>query len=113
LLKADRRALRDFYEIEAIRNGWSARQLERQMASLLFERLARSRDKKGVLAPANEGQVLTRPQDAIKDQDRGQGPQAFNSGEGPAASLPRPDPRRQDPVHGALQRRVPGHAHQH
>jgi predicted nuclease of restriction endonuclease-like (RecB) superfamily len=67
LLKVDRRAVRDFYEIEAIRNGWSARQLERQMASLLFERLAMSRDKKGVLALANEGQVLTRPQDAIKD----------------------------------------------
>ena len=67
LLKADRRAVRDFYEIEAIRNAWSARQLERQMASLLFERLAKSRDKKGVLELANEGQVLTRPQDAIKD----------------------------------------------
>lgn len=67
LLKTDRRAVRDFYEIEAIRNGWSARQLERQMASLLFERLAKSRDKKGVLALANEGQVLTRPQDAIRD----------------------------------------------
>ena len=67
LLKVDRRAVRDFYEIEAIRNGWSARQLERQIASLLFERLAPSRDKKGVLALADEGQVLTRPQDAIKD----------------------------------------------
>lgn len=49
LLKADRRATRDFYEIEALRNGWSARQLERQMASMLFERLAKSRDKNGVL----------------------------------------------------------------
>jgi predicted nuclease of restriction endonuclease-like (RecB) superfamily len=67
LLKVDRRAVRDFYEIEAIRNGWSARQLERQIASLLFERLSKSRDKKGVLALASVGQVLTRPQDAIKD----------------------------------------------
>ena len=37
------------------------------MASLLFDRLAKSRDKKGVLPLANEGQVLTRPQDVIKD----------------------------------------------
>ena len=37
------------------------------MNSFLFERLANSRDKKGVLALANEGQALTRPQDAIKD----------------------------------------------
>lgn len=59
--------MRDFYEIESVRNGWSARQLERQMNSFLFERLAKSRDKKGVLALANEGQALTRPQDVIKD----------------------------------------------
>jgi predicted nuclease of restriction endonuclease-like (RecB) superfamily len=67
LLKVDRRAVRDFYEIEAVRSGWSARQLERQVASLLFERLSKSRDKKGVLALASVGQVLARPQDAIKD----------------------------------------------
>lgn len=67
LLKEERRAVRDFYEIESTRNGWSARQLERQMNSFLFERLAKSRDKPGVLALANEGQVLTRPQDVIKD----------------------------------------------
>ena len=67
LLKVERRAVRDFYEIESTRSGWSARQLERQINSFLFERLAKSRDKKGVLALANEGQALTRPQDAIKD----------------------------------------------
>lgn len=67
LLKVARPEARDFYEIEAVRSGWSARQLERQINSFLFERLAKSRDKKGVLALANEGQVLVRPQDAIKD----------------------------------------------
>ena len=67
LLKEERRAVRDFYEIESARNGWSARQLERQMNSFLFERLAKSRDKQGVLALASEGQVLVRPQDVIKD----------------------------------------------
>ncbi len=67
LLKVERRDVRDFYEIESIRSGWSARQLERQINAFLFERLAKSRDKKGVLALANEGQMLARPQDAIKD----------------------------------------------
>ena len=67
LLKVERREARDFYEIEAIRNGWSARQLERQINTFLFDRLLKSRDKAGVLALANEGLVLARPLDAIKD----------------------------------------------
>jgi predicted GNAT family N-acyltransferase len=48
-------------------NGWSARQLERQIASLLFERLARSRDKRGVLILASRGLEPTKPEDLIKD----------------------------------------------
>jgi len=67
LLKVERREARDFYEIEAIRNGWSARQLERQINTFLFDRLLKSRDKAGVLALANEGLVPARPLDAIKD----------------------------------------------
>ncbi|MEO8409719.1 MAG: PDDEXK nuclease domain-containing protein [Propionivibrio sp.] len=67
LLKVERREARDFYEIEAIRNGWSARQLERQINSFLFDRLLKSRDKAGVMALANEGLVPARPLDAIKD----------------------------------------------
>jgi len=67
LLKVDRREARDFYEIEAVHNGWSARQLERQINSLLFFRLLKSRDKKGLLALANDGQQLVEPVDAIKD----------------------------------------------
>ena len=61
LIKVGRREVRDFYEIESIRNGWSARQLERQINSFLFERLLKSRDKKGVMSLANEGQVLAQP----------------------------------------------------
>ena len=67
LLKVDRHEARDFYEIEAIRNGWSARQLERQINTFLFDRLLKSRDKAGMLALANEGLVLASPVDAIKD----------------------------------------------
>lgn len=67
LLKVDQREARDFYEIEAVRNGWSARQLERQVNSLLFFRLLKSRDKKGLLELANKGQHIQQPVDAIKD----------------------------------------------
>ena len=49
LLRVDVQQARAFYEIEAIKNNWSARELERQINSLLFERLAKSRDKKGVM----------------------------------------------------------------
>jgi len=67
LLKVARREARDFYEIEAVKSAWSARQLERQIASLLFERLAKSRDKQGVLALASEGLEPTQAADLIKD----------------------------------------------
>lgn len=66
-LKVDRQEARDFYEIEAVRNGWSARQLERQINSLLFFRLLKSRDKEGLLVLANAGQQIVDPVDAIKD----------------------------------------------
>lgn len=67
LIRVKRRDARDFYEIEAIKNGWSGRQLERQIVSLLFERLAKSRDKAGVLVLANQGLIPERPVDVIKD----------------------------------------------
>ena len=67
LLKVKRADARAFYEIEAVKNAWSARQLERQINSLLFERLAKSRDKAGVLALANEGLEPVQPADLIKD----------------------------------------------
>lgn len=58
---------RAFYEIEAARSNWSTRELGRQIGSLLFERLARSRSKDEVLALAREGQQIDRPTDVIKD----------------------------------------------
>lgn len=58
---------RGFYQIEAIQNKWSSRELERQMSSLLFERLAKSKDKEGLLALSRKGQEIITPQDAIKD----------------------------------------------
>ncbi len=67
LLRIPREEMRTFYEIEAIQNAWSSRELERQINSLLFERLAKSKDKEGLLALARKGQGIVRPEDAIKD----------------------------------------------
>ena len=58
---------RAFYEIEAIQNRWSARELERQINSLLYDRLAASRDKKGLLRLARNGQEIAGPLDVFKD----------------------------------------------
>ncbi len=67
LMRESREMARLFYEKEAIRNRWSARELERQMGSLLFDRLAKSKDKSGLLKLANKGQEIVKPEDAIKD----------------------------------------------
>ena len=67
LLRVSRSEARAFYEIEAIHNAWSARNLERQINSLLFERLAKSRDKKGLLRLATRGQEVMQPIDVFKD----------------------------------------------
>ena len=67
LLKVASSDARAFYELEATREGWSSVELERQVGSLLFERLARSRDKKKVLALARRGAQAESPADDIKE----------------------------------------------
>ena len=58
---------RQFYEIEALREHWSVRHLQRQYASSLYERLALSRDKDEVMRLSREGLQVTEPQDVIKN----------------------------------------------
>jgi len=48
-LKVDAPVKRAFYEIEAIRNNWSVRQLQRAMNSMLFERFGLSTDKESLI----------------------------------------------------------------
>lgn len=57
LLRVHNDQARSFYEIEAARESWSVRELERQVAALLFERLSMSRDKEQVLALARQGHL--------------------------------------------------------
>lgn len=67
LLRVNDDSARLFYEAECAKARWSVKELERQIASLLFERLARSRDKEGVLALARQGHEVSRPEDLLKD----------------------------------------------
>jgi len=45
LLSVKKQTARDFYEEEAVRGGWSIRQLERQTNSRFYERTALSKNK--------------------------------------------------------------------
>lgn len=58
---------RSFYEQQTIKENWSFRELKRQIDSALFQRLALSTDKKGVLALSEKGQELISAKDAVKD----------------------------------------------
>ena len=58
---------RAFYEVEAINARWTVAELESQINSLLFERLLKSRNKKGVMALAQEGNQPRDPVDILKD----------------------------------------------
>jgi predicted nuclease of restriction endonuclease-like (RecB) superfamily len=67
LLRVENPDARAFYEAEAVNARWSTRELERQINSLLFDRLALSRDKAGVMELARKGHEVTRPSDLVKD----------------------------------------------
>ena len=67
LMQIEKPEARSFYEIECIKNNWSTRELERQKGTLLYERLALSKDKKGLMKLARKGQELATYEDMIKD----------------------------------------------
>ena len=58
---------RKFYEKHTLNENLSVRELERQIDSSLFERLALSKDKKGVLQLSEKGHVVSHPTEAVKD----------------------------------------------
>lgn len=60
---------RQFYEAEALRGGWSVRQLDRQIGSQFYERTALSKDKAAMLVKGSvaKPEDAVTPNDAIKD----------------------------------------------
>lgn len=69
LLSVKSEAARAFYETETLRCGWSVRQLDRQIGSQFYERIALSKNKAAMLKKAEKAEPhdLMRPEEAIKD----------------------------------------------
>lgn len=67
LMKIEDPLEREFYEKECESEQWGVRELKRQMKSMLFQRIALSKDKEEVLKLAKEGQVIEKPEDILKE----------------------------------------------
>lgn len=67
LMRIEDKLTRQFYTVEAEKERWSVRELDRQVNSMLFERLASSKDKKGVLELAQKGQLVRTAEDVVRN----------------------------------------------
>ena len=67
LIQIDDPDKREYYELESVNNAWTARETERQINSMLYERLLMSNDKESVLAMARKERIPENPTEIIKD----------------------------------------------
>jgi len=67
LFRIENTGERSFYEIESLRNNWGRRELQRQLDSALFGRLALSKNKKKFKYLAARGQIIEKPEDVVKE----------------------------------------------
>ncbi|MBQ7711261.1 MAG: DUF1016 family protein [Bacteroidales bacterium] len=67
LIQIDDPDKREYYELESVNNAWTARETERQINSLLYERLLASNDKESVLAVARKERIPENPTEIIKE----------------------------------------------
>lgn len=67
LMRIDNIDERHFYEIESAKNDWSLTELKRQYDSSLYERILLSTDKDKVYLLSQEGQVIEKSGDMVKD----------------------------------------------
>jgi predicted nuclease of restriction endonuclease-like (RecB) superfamily len=67
IMRVEEPLARHFYIKQCQLERWSKRELERQINSMLFERIALSKDKKGVLEMAKKGHQIFKPEDLLKD----------------------------------------------
>ena len=67
LIQIDDPDKREYYELESVNNAWTARETERQINSMLYERLLMSNDKESVLAVARKQRLPESPTEVIKD----------------------------------------------
>ena len=67
LLQIEDSTKREYYELEAVKNAWTGRELERQISSGLYERLLLSNDKEAVMAIARNERLPELPHEIVKD----------------------------------------------
>lgn len=67
ILRSDNELEINFYSKQSEKENWSVRELKRQMKSMLFHRLAVSKDKNGILELSKKGQEIQKPEDLLKD----------------------------------------------
>lgn len=67
LMRIENEEERNFYEQQALKEGWGKRELQRQYGSSLYERLLIGKDKEKILATSQKGQIIEKPGDIVKD----------------------------------------------
>ncbi len=67
LLRIENDMARQFYLIEAEKEAWSVRELDRQINSMLYERIGLSHDKNRLIEVSKKGQIIESPKDIVKD----------------------------------------------
>ncbi len=67
LVSIDNDLERSFYLKQSENESWDVRELRRQISSLLFHRIALSKDKEGVLQLARDGQLVRKPEDLLRE----------------------------------------------
>ncbi|WP_289029427.1 PDDEXK nuclease domain-containing protein [uncultured Algoriphagus sp.] len=67
ILKSDNELEISFYTKQCQKENWSVRELKRQMKSMLFHRLALSKEKEDILLLSQKGAEFLHPKDLIKD----------------------------------------------
>ncbi len=67
LLNIEQPLAQSFYEKQCLREGWSVRELKRQINSMLFERLALSKNKAGIRKLAKKGQSIEKQADILRE----------------------------------------------
>ncbi|WP_100630025.1 PDDEXK nuclease domain-containing protein [Algoriphagus formosus] len=67
ILKSDNELEINFYTKQCEKENWSVRELKRQMKSMLFHRLALSKEKDEILQLSQKGAEFQHPKDLIKD----------------------------------------------
>ena len=67
LIQIEDPSKREYYELESVNNAWTARETERQINAMLYERVLLSNDKESVLAVARKERIPESPTEIIKD----------------------------------------------